>query len=225
MLPFFYHPGISFCIIPVSRVLFLMFNYKSIDIGLITTHCWNATERLWAFWLVCSVWNIIKYLLNSITNLRSHYPAMAFNTLRLRQNGRHFADDTFKRIFLNENIRIWIKISLKFVPKVLINNIPVLVQIMAWRRSGDKPLSEPMMVSFPTHICLTRPQWVNSVFDTLNIIVQTVSSVSYLIMTWHLQDLGIIGHDTDHLSLSWLLLLVNPNSTPSPCILKDILVS
>ena len=34
---------------------------------------------------------------------------------------------------------------------------------MAWRRPGDKPLSEPMMVSLPTHICVTRPQWVNSV--------------------------------------------------------------
>ena len=82
------------------------------------------------------------------------------NTLRPRQNGRHFADDTFKPIFLNENIWISIKISLKFVPKAPINNIPVLVQIMAWRRPGDKPLSEPMMVSFPTHICVTRPQWV-----------------------------------------------------------------
>ena len=32
---------------------------------------------------------------------------------------------------------------------------------MAWRHSGDKPLSETMMVILPTHICLTRPQWVN----------------------------------------------------------------
>ena len=32
---------------------------------------------------------------------------------------------------------------------------------MAWRRPGDKPLSEPMMVSLLTHICVTRPQWVN----------------------------------------------------------------
>ena len=38
--------------------------------------------------------------------------------------------------------------------------IPALVQIMAWRRPGDKPLSEPMMVSLLTHICVTRPQWV-----------------------------------------------------------------
>ena len=83
------------------------------------------------------------------------------NTLRPRQNGRYFADDTFKRIFLNETFRFLIKISLKFVPKSPINNIPALFQIMAWRRPGDKPLSETMMVSLPTHICVTRPQWVN----------------------------------------------------------------
>ena len=79
------------------------------------------------------------------------------NTLRPRQNGRHFADDTFKYIFLNENVIIAARISLKFVPKGPINNIPALVQIMAWRRPGDKPLFEPMMVSLPTHICVTRP--------------------------------------------------------------------
>ena len=83
------------------------------------------------------------------------------NTLRPRQNGRHFADDTFKRIFLNENVRISIKISLKIVPKGPIKNIPALVQIMAWRRPGDKPLSEPMIVVLLTHICVTWPQWVN----------------------------------------------------------------
>ena len=85
---------------------------------------------------------------------------MVINTLRPRQNGRHFADGIFKRIFLNENILIPIKISLKFVPKGPINNIPALVQIMAWRRPGDKPLSQPMMVNLTTHICVTRPQWV-----------------------------------------------------------------
>ena len=82
------------------------------------------------------------------------------NSLRPRQNGRLFADDTFKRIFLNENITISTKNSLKFVPKGLINNIPALVLIMAWRRPGEKPLSEPMLVKSLTHICVTRPQWV-----------------------------------------------------------------
>ena len=73
-----------------------------------------------------------------------------------RQNSRHFAVDTFKRIFLNENPRSWIKMSLKFVPKRPINNIPALVQLMAWRQPDDKPLSEPMMIRLPTHICLNE---------------------------------------------------------------------
>ena len=85
----------------------------------------------------------------------------AVNTLRTRQNCRHFADDIFKCIFLNENICISIKISLKSVPKIRINNIPALVQIMARRRPGDKPLSESMVASLLTHMCVTPPQWVN----------------------------------------------------------------
>ena len=41
------------------------------------------------------------------------------------------------------------------------NKFPALVQIMACRQPGDKPLSEPMMESLLMHICVTRPQWVN----------------------------------------------------------------
>ena len=74
------------------------------------------------------------------------YPGAGLvNTYRPRQNGRRFADDIFKCIFMNENIWVSIKVSLQFVPKGPINNTPALVQIMAWRRLGDKPLSEPMM--------------------------------------------------------------------------------
>ena len=83
------------------------------------------------------------------------------NSLRPRPNRRHVADSIFKCIFENENEWISPRISLKFIPKVRITNIPALVQIMAWRRPGDKPLSEPVMVSLLTHICVTRPQWVN----------------------------------------------------------------
>ena len=68
------------------------------------------------------------------------------NTLRPRQYSRHFPDDIFIYIFLHENLYTSIKFSLKFVPNGPINNIPALVQIMAWRRQGDKPLSEPMMI-------------------------------------------------------------------------------
>ena len=91
--------------------------------------------------------------------------AYRINTLGPRQNSRHFPDNIYKCIFLNENVWISIKISLKFDPKGPNNNIPALVQIMAWRRPGDKPLSEPMMVSFRTHICVTRPQWLNDLWE------------------------------------------------------------
>ena len=104
-----------------------------------------------------------------LLNLKFHpnchdYCILFINTLRPRQNGRHFADDTFKCIFVNKNVRIFIEISLKFVPKGPINNIPALVQIMVWRRTGAKPLSEPAMLCLPKHICVTRPQWVNVQF-------------------------------------------------------------
>ena len=57
-------------------------------------------------------------------------------------------DDIFKRIFLNENDRILIQISLKFVPRSPFDNKSTLVQVMVWRRTGDKPLPEPMMTQF-----------------------------------------------------------------------------
>ena len=56
------------------------------------------------------------------------------NAVRSRQNSRHFPNDIFKCIFLNENVWISIKVSPKFVPKGPINNIPALVQILVWRR-------------------------------------------------------------------------------------------
>ena len=54
------------------------------------------------------------------------FRAQCVNTLRMRQNGPHFPNDIFKCVSLYENVWISIKISLKFVPKVPINNIPAL---------------------------------------------------------------------------------------------------
>ena len=58
------------------------------------------------------------------------------------------ADNIFKCIFLNENVRILIKISLKFVPKDPIDNKSALVQVMAWRQIGARPLPESVMAQF-----------------------------------------------------------------------------
>ena len=84
-----------------------------------------------------------------------------FNSLRPRPNGRHFADDIFKCIFLNEDVSIFIKISLKFIRKGPINTIPAFVKLMAWHWTDDKPLSEPIIVRLPMHICSTWSQRVN----------------------------------------------------------------
>ena len=73
------------------------------------------------------------------------------NTLRPRQNGRHFTDDTFKSIFLNENVIISIKISLKFVRKGTNKNIPALVQIMAWRPSCSENIQHNLMIVSSTY--------------------------------------------------------------------------
>ena len=123
---------------------------------------------------VCLYWlwstdyvQMCEIMWNKYSFIHCVWHIWSFNTLRSIRNEQHFADDIFKRIFFNENVWITIENSLKFVPKGPINNIPALVQIMAWRRPGDKPLSEPMLVSLPTHICVTRPQWVNDDIDIL----------------------------------------------------------
>ena len=98
--------------------------------------------------------DLVKISVKEATHMGFHYiipqdncPNIdCLNTLRPRQNGRHFPDDIFKYIFLNENVWISIAISLNYVHK---------------SPPGDKPLSEPMMARLLMHICVTRPQWVN----------------------------------------------------------------
>ena len=58
------------------------------------------------------------------------------------------ADNIFKCIFLNENDRIRIQISLKFIPRSPIDNKPAMVRVMAWCRRGNKPLPESMLTQF-----------------------------------------------------------------------------
>ena len=129
--------------------------------------CWNIVnwtprnKLQWNFSWNSNIFNQENALENVVCEMASilcRPPCV--NTSRPGQNGRHFSDDTFKCIFLNENLRDSIQISPKFVPKGPVNDIPVLVQIMAWHQPGDEPLSEPMMVRLSMHICITQPQWV-----------------------------------------------------------------
>ena len=71
-----------------------------------------------------------------------------YYTLRPKQNCRHFPDDIFKCIFLNEKVWLLIKMSWKFVPNGPFDDIIAVGHIMAWRRPGDKPLSEPIWLIY-----------------------------------------------------------------------------
>ena len=120
---------------------------------------------------------------------------LCVNTLRPRQNGRNFADDMFESIFLNENVWIPIEISLTFVPKVPIDNIAALVQIIAWRRPGARPLSEPMMDSLLTHICVTRPQCVKAAYWPTRGVLWSQQNNVVIILRWIEFNCAEIPHE------------------------------
>ena len=70
-------------------------------------------------------------------------------TQRDRQNGHDFADDFFfLNQFLKKNCSTLIPTSLKLLSQCPINNNAPLVKMIAWRwrRMGENPLSEPMLV-------------------------------------------------------------------------------
>ena len=74
--------------------------------------------------------------------------SQGINSSSPAQNGPHFVDDIFKCIFLNEKFCILIRISRKLLPKGLINDTWTMLQVMAWRRIGDKPLPEQILIQF-----------------------------------------------------------------------------
>ena len=128
----------------VCLLSYLYMHY--LEIQLFHWYCFSLEHIFGTLSTVTYQWLCCRVIMELAALSMSWGIATAFNILRPRQNGHRFAKCIFKRIFLNENVRISIKISLKFVPKGPINNNPALVQIMAWRRSGDKPLSEAMIV-------------------------------------------------------------------------------
>ena len=118
------------------------------------THCYIFTTSSISFW---------KYSASSMSRKRCTWVLPV--TIESFFLGPCVICKSVKHVFITE----W------FTPASPINNIPSLVEIMAWRRPGDKPLSEPMMVSSLTHICITRPPWVNNISFSFSIgIVNTL---------------------------------------------------
>ena len=122
----------------------------------------NIFEDITSFWMFIlrishkkknkgkKIW-FICFFSSTVEISTEMYDVAEFNSLRPRQYVCHFADAIFKYFFFNENWYILIQISLKYVHKGSINK-PSLVQIMARRQTGDKPLSELMMTSLQTHM-------------------------------------------------------------------------
>ena len=98
-------------------------------------------------------------------------------------------------------------ISLKFVPKGQINNIPSLVQIMAWRQPVDKPLSETMMGRLLMHICIIRPQWVDEKSTMIQAMAWCLSPGTKWVNDW------LIDHELNSLwpshTMRWPMYLGN----------------
>ena len=118
----------------------------------------DCLVSVWKLELLAWDFNIIGIYVSLVQDLGWDWLSVSINSSPPGQNGRHFTDDIFKCIVMNEKICILIRISLKFVPKGPINIKSGLVEIMAWCQTGDKPLSEPVLTQV-IDVC-TRGRWV-----------------------------------------------------------------
>ena len=118
----------------------------------------NTISYWWGLWIALTANTgttiLLLYLLSKITATYLKIECSRFLlwvsdliTWRPRENCHHFEANIFKCISLNENDKILIPITLKFVPRHLIENKPALFQVMAWHWTGNKPLQEPVKVS------------------------------------------------------------------------------
>ena len=131
---------VLFCFSSIVRSWWFFMIYSTIFFRYASYHQHAANISIYMISLFGDQWHhMVTKLLVNVDSVNSSPPG---------QNGLHFADDMFKCIFLNKNIWISNKISLKYVPWSLIDNMLALVQVMAWRHSGNKSLSEPMLTHF-----------------------------------------------------------------------------
>ena len=119
--------------------------------------CYRPFSTSCHFWCrILAIHQKLNYV-NKVVRARwqckqTRYEDRNLNTSRLIHNVRHFPDDIFRWNFVTENA--W----LMFHWRMLVG-----IQLMIFQHPdmhGAKPLSEPMVVSLLTHICVTRAQWV-----------------------------------------------------------------
>ena len=119
---------------------------RSMSISISFLGGWFTCSLHWFMWCfeVCSLTLFHFKFHSSQIQMKLFKPG--FNSLRLRQNGCQ--NDIFKCISLNENFWFLNRIALKYVHQDLTINMATFVQIIALHQSGDKPLSEAMLVWF-----------------------------------------------------------------------------
>ena len=117
----------SICVKPAKSVALVRIQFvtRHINSVLCAVFCWGYI--ITSQWIPISCTYILIFLMITHWNYTAEAMLTEVDTLRPRHSGSHFPDAILKCIFLNENVSISIKISLKFVPKVQINNIPALV--------------------------------------------------------------------------------------------------
>ena len=185
-------------------------NTQGIHWNINSVICWafSVGSAMWSYTYSSNLHFYCKVICNHTPSLRFIYarynPPSLFTCRHWLTNwGRDkmaaFSQTTFSNAFsLIKMFEFRLQFQLKYVPKGPINNIPTLFQIMAWCRSGDKLLSESMLVSLPTHICVTRPQWVN------NVLYRIQGRLDHKLAHWWLQSNMFIPHSFTAYHFMWL---------------------
>ena len=148
-----------------------------------------------------------EYAITDIPFILSH--------LRLDKMVAILADNNFKCIFLNQNDRMLIQISLKFVPRSPIDNKLTLVQVMAWRRRGDKPLPKPMLIRFTdAYAALGGDELIASYCNTIITVVAWAPWCLRSLRTWLFAQLK---QGCCHWTRYWLVACSIPSHSLNQC--------
>ena len=151
-----------------------------------------------------------KYISKNLIKYKYKYKYSSSNTNTNTQWGRDKIAAILQMTYWNLlycKIVLLIQISLKIVSKGPIYNKPTLVQIMAWRWVGNKPLSDQWWPGLLMHKCITQSKWVN-VKCLLLIVIWMWYNPSLEVTQWsllkqkHVQDQWLISSCVQEISLT-----------------------
>ena len=122
-----------------------------------------------------------------------------------RDKMAEISQTTYSKTF-SWKTRIWINISLNFVPEEQLNDIAELVQIMAWHRLSAKPLSDAMMVILLTQYASLSLSELINVASKHNV-HKTLSGIEIYSLVWHFGKFPRVIIPTLYNKFPWLIQL------------------